>query len=159
MANLFFKLMSLRRPGRRYERADSRDLYFCYRLLLQREPDEASWQNWHSLVSGHGIDIQSLVDDFMATEEYRKLQEAGRQPMLVDLDGFQLNVRKNDHFVGAAIAKDKIYEPAVAAKIGELLKAGDTFVDIGANIGYFTCMAAALVGVDGSVLCFRTEPG
>jgi len=147
--------MFLRLLGRRYERADSRDLYFCYRLLLQREPDEATWQHWNSFVTGHGIDIQSLVDDFMATEEYHQLQEAGRQPVLVDLDGFQLNVRKNDHFVGAAIAQDKIYEPAVAAIIGKVMITGDTFVDIGANIGYFTCMAAALVGADGSVYAFE----
>jgi len=158
MTSLFHKLITLRLPGRRYERADSRDLYFCYRLLLKREPDKASWQHWFTLVSDHGIDIQTLVDEFMATEEYQKLQETGRRPLLVDLDGFRLNVRINDHFVGAAIARDGIYEPAVTAKIRELLEPGHTFIDIGANIGYFTFMAAALVGVEGSVYAFEPNP-
>jgi FkbM family methyltransferase len=33
-----------------------------------------------------------------------------------------------------------------------------TFVDVGANVGYYTLMAASLVGVEGTVLAFEPSP-
>jgi FkbM family methyltransferase len=41
--------------------------------------------------------------------------------------------------------------------VAHLLRPGDRFVDIGANVGYFTLLAASLVGPTGSVDAF--EPG
>lgn len=155
---LLLSLLTRRMPGRRYERTDLRDLYYCYRLLLQREPDEASWQHWSGLIQNNQADLQTLVEGFLATEEFFKLQEAVRKAIVVDLDDFCLYVRQNDFFIGAAIARDKVYEPQVTAKIRQLLKPGDTFVDIGANIGYFTCMAAAIVGSNGHVYSFEPKP-
>lgn len=38
------------------------------------------------------------------------------------------------------------------------LKPGDTFVDVGAQIGYFTALGADLVGEAGQVHCFEPEP-
>jgi FkbM family methyltransferase len=40
----------------------------------------------------------------------------------------------------------------------DFLKEGDTFVDIGANLGYYTLLAAALVGEKGSVHTFEPTP-
>lgn len=49
-----------------------------------------------------------------------------------------------------------IYEEATTEFIFNNLEFGDTFVDIGANIGYFTILAASLVGKDGKV--YAVEP-
>ncbi|MGK4569300.1 FkbM family methyltransferase [Flavobacterium sp. 3HN19-14] len=40
----------------------------------------------------------------------------------------------------------------------ELLREGDTFVDIGANVGLFSLHAAAIVGNSGSVISFEPSP-
>ena len=48
-------------------------------------------------------------------------------------------------------------EPEVAHLMARVLKPGDTAVDGGANIGYFTVLMAVLVGPAGTVLAF--EPG
>jgi FkbM family methyltransferase len=48
------------------------------------------------------------------------------------------------------------YEPALTALVHALLREGDVFVDIGANEGYFSVVAAGLVK-DGRVLAFEPQ--
>ena len=50
---------------RPFKKATVDDLYYCYRLLLQREPDEAGWADWHKLITNHTVSIQMLVDGFV----------------------------------------------------------------------------------------------
>ncbi len=46
----------------------------------------------------------------------------------------------------------------IASVICSLLKEGDTFVDVGANWGYFTCVASQVVGASGLVLAVEPNP-
>jgi len=50
------------------------------------------------------------------------------------------------------------YEPYTTFLFKQLVKEGMTVVDIGANIGYFTLLAASLVGAKGRVFAFEPEP-
>jgi FkbM family methyltransferase len=50
-----------------------------------------------------------------------------------------------------------LYEPYETRALKNLLRPGMTFVDVGTNVGYFTWLAARLVGPAGRVLSF--EPG
>jgi FkbM family methyltransferase len=50
------------------------------------------------------------------------------------------------------------WEPHVAEVIDKYLKPGDTFLDIGANIGFFTLYAARIVGKSGKVHAFEPNP-
>ncbi|MGD9620426.1 MAG: FkbM family methyltransferase [Mycolicibacterium sp.] len=51
-----------------------------------------------------------------------------------------------------------VWEPAVTSLITRILQPGDVFVDIGANIGYDSLLAANLVGDNGRVLAFEASP-
>jgi len=51
-----------------------------------------------------------------------------------------------------------LYELDTARAIKRALRPGDTFVDGGANIGYFTLMAAKAVGPSGRVHAFEPQP-
>jgi FkbM family methyltransferase len=51
-----------------------------------------------------------------------------------------------------------LYEQETSNFVGTILQAGDTFVDIGAHVGYFSMLASALVGPEGSVYSFEPEP-
>jgi FkbM family methyltransferase len=51
-----------------------------------------------------------------------------------------------------------LYELDTARVLARILKPGDHFVDCGANIGYFTLMAARLVGPTGRVDAFEPDP-
>ena len=51
-----------------------------------------------------------------------------------------------------------IYEREVRRWIRRLLRSGDHFVDVGANLGYFALIAAAAVGPEGRVDAFEPDP-
>lgn len=63
-----------------------------------------------------------------------------------------------DQFVSRRIREEGIWEPYETALVMESLHPGDVFVDIGANIGYFTVLAAHLVGAGGQVFAFEPDP-
>ena len=47
------------------------------------------------------------------------------------------------------------WDPIVEHCVQNLLKPGDTFLDVGANIGYFSVMASMIVGEQGTVVSFE----
>ncbi|MEW6204606.1 MAG: FkbM family methyltransferase [Pseudomonadota bacterium] len=56
---------------------------------------------------------------------------------------------------------EKIYtrfEPLSTQVVCDLLRAGDTFLDIGANFGYFSLLAAHKVGAKGKVIAVEASP-
>lgn len=64
-----------------------------------------------------------------------------------------------DRHVSATLLAQSCWEPLETSVILSLLRPGDVFVDVGANIGYFTLVAAAAVGCLGRVFAFEPEPG
>jgi FkbM family methyltransferase len=51
-----------------------------------------------------------------------------------------------------------IWEPHLTRWIQRTLRPGDTFIDVGANIGYYTLLAARLVGPGGHVVAIEPSP-
>jgi FkbM family methyltransferase len=49
-------------------------------------------------------------------------------------------------------------EPHIQAVLRRFLRAGDTFVDVGANLGGLALAAARIVGVGGRIVCFEPVP-
>ncbi len=52
----------------------------------------------------------------------------------------------------------KEYEPDVVRRFTSAIKPGDIVVDVGANIGYYTLVAARSVGKSGRVYAFEPDP-
>lgn len=63
-----------------------------------------------------------------------------------------------DKHVSRKIREQGLWEPFETSLIMSRLQAGDVFVDVGANIGYFTIIAASLVGEQGQVYAFEPDP-
>ena len=60
--------------------------------------------------------------------------------------------------VGAIYFEPAGYEPVTTEFVKGTLKPGQTFIDIGANYGYFSMLAAGLVGATGKVVAFEANP-
>jgi FkbM family methyltransferase len=67
----------------------------------------------------------------------------------------QVNLRD---WIGQHIYVCGEYEPPVARLIQSVLREGDVFIDVGANIGYFSLLASKSVGLAGQVLAFEPDP-
>jgi FkbM family methyltransferase len=71
--------------------------------------------------------------------------------------GARMKLRLND-VVEQKIYFFRVYEPAETYFVQKLLRPGDTMIDAGANVGYYTLLAAALVGETGRVHSFEPVP-
>jgi FkbM family methyltransferase len=75
----------------------------------------------------------------------------------VELDGFVLWLDADDCAVSAVIAHQRDWEPHVSAALRSVLAPGAHFVDVGANVGFHTYMAASIVGAHGSVMAVEAS--
>jgi FkbM family methyltransferase len=56
------------------------------------------------------------------------------------------------------LIKNGSLEPLTSALYGKLLRAGDTYVDVGAHIGFHTLVARHYVGASGRVIAVEPQP-
>jgi len=87
---------------------------------------------------------------------YDKL--APNQWVLADVNGVKIYVNIADRYLGRFMLQYGEYEKGTTKVFMKTVKKGMTFVDVGACIGYYTLIAAKLVGADGKVFAFEPEP-
>jgi FkbM family methyltransferase len=137
--------------------ATEEDVRYCYRLLLEREPDVQGLAAWRRAIAEQGVSLHEVVAGFLQSPERRALEASRMEPERVELDGFRIWVRRADPQIGLPIARDRAYEPHLTARLGALLAPGAVFVDVGANVGFFTLLAATRVGAAGRVHAFEAR--
>jgi FkbM family methyltransferase len=71
--------------------------------------------------------------------------------------GLTLRCHHDSHSASAALYFNSMPDFREMSFIKKYLRPGDTFLDVGANVGVYTLLAASLVGPDGTVHAF--EPG
>jgi FkbM family methyltransferase len=128
------------------------DIFYCFRLLLGRNPNPEEWPGHSSQV---GSDLENVVSSYLTSREFaerRLLNKTYRdQVELIRLPRFSLFASNDDLAVGRHIHGGS-YEPGVTAVLMRYVKPGMSVVDIGANIGYFTMLLASLVESTGLVV-------
>jgi FkbM family methyltransferase len=76
---------------------------------------------------------------------------------VVDVGGVAMALDRADASVSVQIFEGA-YEPHVAAMLDRLLRPGDVFIDVGANVGYHSFRAASAVGAEGRVVAVEANP-
>jgi FkbM family methyltransferase len=76
----------------------------------------------------------------------------------LEVQDFVMFVDTRDIHVAPSLAADGIWEPHITSLLKAVLRPGMTFVDAGANIGYYTVLASRLIGPTGRVLAFEPDP-
>lgn len=91
--------------------------------------------------------------------ETEKKKNSFRIPDVLRADGFDIRLHPNDIVgVSGEIVLFGGVEPETTALFRKLLKKNMTIVDVGANIGWYSLLAAKRVGKRGRVLSFEPEP-
>ena len=76
----------------------------------------------------------------------------------VDLAGIQVALDRADYSVSVPIIRSGQWEPHVERVLRDLLTPGAVFVDIGANVGWHSALAASIVGSQGLVYAIEPNP-
>ena len=133
---------------------------WAYRLMLDREPESED-------VIGPKLagsrDTGELRRHLMTSAEFRDKNRDyahtnDRTLVIKELeppaDGVRLYVDLSDHVIGLNIVRGQ-YEVEEVRYMRSVLKPGDTAIDAGAHIGFFTMQMAAMVGPQGRVYAFE----
>lgn len=132
---------------------------------MRRQPDEDGLAHWTERIYAQRLGLRELWNGFIDSNECQDLSRslsasgvaAGERFWCMNADGFRIYLDRRDSLVSAGIAA-RGYEPHVTATLRLLLNPGAVFLDLGANVGYFTLLAASLVGAQGRVLAFEPRP-
>lgn len=84
---------------------------------------------------------------------------AGLQPPVRARDGFRMRLDLSDWSDRRAYFSGEYYQRDLSELLRRIVRPGDRFIDIGANIGLVTLLAARGVGRAGRVLAFEPNPG
>ena len=110
-------------------------------------PALALTRRWFDAYGKPSDDLESRV------RHLRFLQLA--EPRLMDwVDGLQVLIVPGEGISRALLASGQ-YEPCTVAVLHRLLQPGQTFIDVGANIGLISMLASRAVGPEGRVVSFE----
>ena len=130
---------------------------WAYRLLLDRDPE--SEDAIGPKLAG-SRDTRELRRHLMTSAEFQEKNRDyahtnDRTVVIKELEsGVRLFVDLSDHVIGLSIVRGHYEADEVRLALG-LLRAGDTAIDVGAHIGFFTMQMAAAVGTAGRVYAFE----
>jgi FkbM family methyltransferase len=139
-------------------RATEADIRACFRLLLGRLPNPEEWRG-HSMRVGE--DLAGVVASYLNSLEFHRRgllrHDTPAGISLSALSGFRIFTDADDAAVGRYVRDDN-YEAAVTLVVRRLLAPGMGVLDLGANIGYFSMLAASIVGPSGFVMAIEPNP-
>ena len=84
----------------------------------------------------------------------------GRRVTLPNVAPFRFRTHKDrtDVFISKYISKQGVWEPLETEVVCRLLRVFNTFLDLGANIGWYTAIAQRVMARHAQIYAFEPEP-
>jgi FkbM family methyltransferase len=121
-----------------------------YNILLDRDPEPAGLSHWSESLA-NGLSQKEFIRAVISSAEFRSKMSSLPEDNLDDVDlivrigSQQLRLPANDLSLVPHLLKHRSWEPHVTNYLMKVLKPTNTFIDIGANLGYFTVLCAPFV--------------
>jgi FkbM family methyltransferase len=133
------------------------DVRAAYRMILGREPENDQVIDARL----HFPDVMALGEDFLRSGEFCARRSWGfptSKWVAVDvLDRFVQWIDLHDSFVSQGCLNNN-WEPSETSYFTSQLSQGAVVIDVGANIGWFSLVAAKHIGPNGIVHAFEPRP-
>jgi hypothetical protein len=128
-------------PATYAKTATYEDIFYCFRLLLGRNPNPEEWPGHSSRI---GEELENVVSSYVTSREFAErgiLKKTYQDHVqLAHFPGFSLFASIDDLAVGNHVLVGRSYDPRVATVLMRHIKPGMSVLDIGANIVYFTTL-------------------
>lgn len=105
---------------------------------------QRSWSRFYGDPSG----------DLVERVRYLRFRGLDRPRLMRWVDGLEVLIVPGQQ-ISQAVFMSGMYEPGTTAVLRRLLREGDTFIDVGANVGLYTMIASRCVGRSGRVYAFE----
>ena len=146
-------------PADYIKTATLEDIFYCFRLLLGRNPNPEEWSGHSSRV---GEDLENVVSSYVTSREFADRGLFNRtyrnEVQLARFQRFSIFASSEDLAIGRHVLRGHPYDAGIATLINRYVKPGMAVVDIGANIGCLTMLLASLVGPSGRVVAVEPNP-
>lgn len=134
------------------------DIYYCFRLILGRRPHKEEWPGHSSRVGQRLRDVVATYVNSLKFANRGMFRPSSKDIVELQLHEFLIYVQAGDFGVGMQLMRQRDYEVNVSRVFRQILKPGMHVLDIGANIGFYTLLAASRVGAGGIVWAVEPNP-
>jgi FkbM family methyltransferase len=137
------------------------DVTWAFRLLLDREPEDSHVVEQFAAALSSRRELRMALlqsEEFRTRNPLDAAYSSDSCVVIAEMEpGLRLFVDLSDVAIGLNVAR-KGYEPREVAFVKRTLQPGAVVLDVGANIGFYTVLAASLVGPGGHVYAYEPVP-
>jgi len=146
---------------------DILSIHNAFQNYLKRDPSDEELHQW----LGFNFKSDPMYEQFMLIKNsdeainIKKHELKLKGIILYDnkhcyknIDGQEIHFNLKDKTYFEPFSKNELYEPEITQFLKNVLKKGMNVINIGANIGYHTLLAARQVGPKGKVFAFEPFP-
>ena len=123
----------------------------AYCVLLGRDPEPAGLRHWSAMLS-NGLARTQFIHAVLSSAEFRgrmatvnQFDEYHDVDVMVPMPPHQFRLPLADLSFVPTFLKERVWEPHVTGYLRQELRPHHTFMDVGANLGYFSVICAPLV--------------
>jgi FkbM family methyltransferase len=122
-----------------------------YEVLLGRDPDQGGLKHWTSSLAS-GLSEEDLLRSVLSSAEFRSrfgsldtFSKYRDVDLILSAQGHEFRLPATDLSLVPHLLEHRSWEPHITRYLRLNLSSNDVFIDVGANLGFFSVLCAPLV--------------